>query len=596
MLIALAGLVGLLCYGRLYFGVDPGDESFYAAMPYEYVLGNRPYVDELNVHPGQSFALLTYPLVRAYYAAASQDGLVLALRHAYFAFAGGVTLLSVLLLRRVIAWPWLLAAGLGYLSLVPFSIPSLSYNTLAAGFLTYGFIFGLGYLVASRARRLLCLAGLCHALAAVAYPPLLLVIPVYALVLGVLRRGTRVPDIFAYCLGALVVLGVWGAAILMIGPSNVLHAFSFGREMAGSAEGSAGLWRSLLVNPVPWAATVAPALLLAIAAIVAGRKRTAMRRWCIALIPVSGLSLVATGASPIYWSVTYIILLALYSCLMAWYQLEQSDVRRSLILWGLVPALFAGYVSGNSSLNDFIAAWVGLAPSVVIAFVATGLAVRSAAAPPERTHAAWLRLTPVVAVLVAGLLFQWMAVYGDSPVPQLTARVDSGPYRGLFTTPDRRALVQGLAADIDAMATPTGTILFLHQNAGGYLLSALRPAGPSVWLGGAETNPTVHSWYDETGRAPTVVVSFRASSSATVQRELHLWGSPYEAVFVRGAYVVYRRATEVRSALRVLSITRMSSRRVTWRVPPSRAAESETVGCPAISHVQPHLVCPIPES
>jgi len=569
--IALAALVVVLCYGRLYVGVDLTDESLFAAMPYEYVYGNRPYIEELNVHPGQSFALVTYPLVRAYTAVASQDGLVLALRHAYFAFVGGIAILAVLLLRRVVAWPWLLAGGLGYMSLVPFSVPTLSYNTLAAGFLAYGFILGLNYLVVSHARPLLCLTGVCHAMAAVVYPPLLLVLPVYALVVGLLRPGARPRNIVWYGAGAVLVLCVAGALILMIGPGNVVHAFSFNREMAANAasaaSGSAKLKEVLLVGPVHWAARVAPAALLALVAIVAGRKRSGLRRWCIALIPVAGLCLLATGdesmfrAVPVvqsvllywsgpfcYWSVLYVILLTLYSWLVAFYEIEPSDVRRCLVLWGLVPAVCAGVITASASANGFVSSWVGLAPSVLIACIATGLALQPSPAPTGRTLGTWLRLAAVTAVLVAGLLFQWAAAYAEAPVPQLTARVQTGPYRGLFTTPQRRALVQELAADIGAWATREDKILFLQLSPGGYLLSAAQPAGPSVWLADAQTNPAVRAWYEKTGRTPTVVVDIRALQGAPVPvpRQLDLWGSAYKAVCARDAYIIFRRTSEPR--------------------------------------------------
>ncbi len=567
ILIVLAGLVGLLCYARLYIGVDLLDESFYAALPYEYVLGNRPYVDELNVHPGQSFALVTYPLVRAYHAVASQDGLILALRHTYFAFVCGVAALSVLLLRRVVSWPWLLAGGLGYMSLVPFSLPTLSYNTLAAGFLAYGFIVGLNYLIVSHAKPLLCVTGFCHGMAAVAYPPLLLVLPVYAIVLGILRPGTRIRCAVYYALGALFVLSVWGAVMLIIGIDNVSHAFAFNREMAAGAAGAASaaskLKEVLLIGPANWAGRVAPAALLAIVAIVAGRKRSRLRRWCLGLIPVAGLCLLATGdQSPLlsvpfyrsvvlywtgpfcFWSVLYIILLALYAWLVALYELEPSDSRRCLFLWGLVPALCAGVVTAYSSANGFVSAWVGLAPSVLIACVATGLAARSSPAPPPRPRAAaLLRLTPVVAVLVAGLLFQWTAAYVEGPMLQLTARVQTGPYRGLFTTPQRRASVQTLAADLGAFTTPTDRILFLQPSPGDYLLSAARPAGPSVWLQDADTNPAILAWYQKTGRTPSVVVDQRAETGAPLQQRLSLWGCVYVPVCARDAYVIFRRAT-----------------------------------------------------
>lgn len=72
----LAGLtvaVLALCYARLFFGVDFLDEAFYAAIPYRFVLGARPFVDELNI--SQTFAFLTYPLVRLYVSLYSTNGL-----------------------------------------------------------------------------------------------------------------------------------------------------------------------------------------------------------------------------------------------------------------------------------------------------------------------------------------------------------------------------------------------------------------------------------------------------------------------------------------------------------------------------------------
>ena len=169
-------------------------------------------------------------------------------------------------------------------------------------------------------------------------------------------------------------------------------------------------------------------------------------------------------------------------------------------------------------------------------------------APTGRTLGTWLRLAAVTAVLVAGLLFQWAAAYAEAPVPQLTARVQTGPYRGLFTTPQRRALVQELAADIGAWATREDKILFLQLSPGGYLLSAAQPAGPSVWLADAQTNPAVRAWYEKTGRTPTVVVDIRALQGAPVPvpRQLDLWGSAYKAVCARDAYIIFRRTSEPR--------------------------------------------------
>src|SRR5271154_313747 len=81
-------------YWRLYYGVDFTDEAWYVAVPYRFVLGGRPYVDELSV-PQTSAAVVLYP------ALAGRTGLVLFVRQLHFLVAlaaGGAVALS---LKRV---------------------------------------------------------------------------------------------------------------------------------------------------------------------------------------------------------------------------------------------------------------------------------------------------------------------------------------------------------------------------------------------------------------------------------------------------------------------------------------------------------------
>ena len=151
-------------------------------------------------------------------------------------------------------------------------------------------------------------------------------------------------------------------------------------------------------------------------------------------------------------------------------------------MWGLVPAMCAGVVTAYASANGFVSAWVGVAPTVMIACIATGLSARSPVARSVGRKGVWLGAASVVVVITAGLVFQWVAAYSEAPMRQLTARVQSGPYRGLLTTPERRAFVQGLSADIGAVARPSDRIQVLGLSPAGYLLSPVPPAGASVWL------------------------------------------------------------------------------------------------------------------
>jgi hypothetical protein len=62
LLLMFAGVMA--AYIRLYYGVDIEDEAFYAVLPYRFVLGDLPFVDELNVQ--QFSAGLTILPVKAW--------------------------------------------------------------------------------------------------------------------------------------------------------------------------------------------------------------------------------------------------------------------------------------------------------------------------------------------------------------------------------------------------------------------------------------------------------------------------------------------------------------------------------------------------
>ncbi len=56
--------LGTLRY-RIPYGVSHRDEAFYSAMPYSFLIGNRPYLDERAIH--QNAGILLLPFYRLYF-------------------------------------------------------------------------------------------------------------------------------------------------------------------------------------------------------------------------------------------------------------------------------------------------------------------------------------------------------------------------------------------------------------------------------------------------------------------------------------------------------------------------------------------------
>ncbi len=99
--IAAVVVVAGLTYGRLYYGVDFTDEAFYVAVPYRFVLGAQPLVDETNIVQ-QTPALLLYPFVALWNWLVGLEGIVLYARHLHFLFTAGVAATVFVSLRRLL--------------------------------------------------------------------------------------------------------------------------------------------------------------------------------------------------------------------------------------------------------------------------------------------------------------------------------------------------------------------------------------------------------------------------------------------------------------------------------------------------------------
>lgn len=87
MLFAFLAVITTLAftYRRLFYGVDFTDEAFYSGIPYEFVLGIRPFIDELNFLTFPS--LILYPFIKVFYMLNNgTEGLILYNRFLFLLF------------------------------------------------------------------------------------------------------------------------------------------------------------------------------------------------------------------------------------------------------------------------------------------------------------------------------------------------------------------------------------------------------------------------------------------------------------------------------------------------------------------------------
>jgi hypothetical protein len=522
VLCAVALLIVLISL-RLRYGVDLRDEAYYSVLPYRFALGDRPFVDEMNLL--QLPALLVYPFVKTYVAlTGGSAGIVLFLRVMWVFFATALAATAFAFLRTLMRWqPALLASLLAFVT-VPYNIPSLSYNTMGMGFLAIGMLLGAWATVNGRGRRWLIGAGLAHGLAVVAYPTLVVALPAYAAVLIVLYRRRAAGALAAYLGGAAPVGALLAALMLRSGLGNVNAAWRYTSSLSGYGGGG---------HKYAWILTQAagffpqqPLLLAAVAvsilALVAVRRRGAVALLlpAIVLFPVHGFWPYARGLCAI--TLVGVVGVFIGLCLV------REEKARRLWLWGILPALVAGAVTAYTSTNGFINGGIGFFPAVFATAGLLGLAAahfvpaddagsvneQLALARGRGGAAATWALSAVLALLVFGFCSnQYYSVYRAPNTTQLTAMVPGGPFAGLYTLESTQRYEEQLRSDIQTYVPRDAFVLFFNDYPAPYLMTSARPAAQALWLSRSDdrlrpqANP-ITRWWRTTGRYPDVAFRF----------------------------------------------------------------------------------------
>jgi hypothetical protein len=574
--IALAAVALLLTWRRLFQGCDLGDESFAVLVPWRWSLGDRPFVDEMDL--AQVAGFLTFPFIKAFALASGEHagGLVLFSRHLYLVFVTAVAAVAAASLRRFVSWPLALAVSLVVVTFVFRATPDLTYNTLAMGLLTLGFAIGAMHLGQRAGRRTAALAGLCHGLAVVAFPTLLFVTPFVAIFLVLAHgrqaqalvtdltwhvppdprpeQGDTAPGAFralvAYAAAGAAPVAVVGVIALLAGPRNVHRCWQFTLQAARNLGQLAGAAKAvdITVGLGGFVASQWP-LLAALAAItVVFLLRPRLGRALLALLPL-GLYVAGRhgGAEGAGFVIAYGLLTPyLYALLPRW----RREQGAALFIWVWPATVVAAAMTAYTSTEGYARGAVGVFPAVLLSglFLAWNLlaaltpdegagvtesaATRRRAVGADRSGAGgvragaadWLAFAALAAVVAVTLVLQLQYQQGGATRAQLTARLSSGPWAGISVTPAQRTLIEQAQTDLATYGKPGDALLVYFRSPGLYLSWPYRLATDSVSLQSrplgddfAVLPKSTIARYRRTRRVPDIVLHICPPASAAKQ-------------------------------------------------------------------------------
>ena len=456
-----------LTYGRLFYGVDFTDEAFYVAVPYRFVLGAQPLVDETNIAQ-QTPALLLVPFVALWHWVVGVDGIVLYARHLHFLFTLGVAAAVFVSLRRILRDPASSAVyAAAAITFVPFGIHGLSYNTFGSGFFTAGCFLGAAWSLRG-SRRLLVAAGCAQGLAIFTYPTLVLGVACWFALLYAVTRP-RSPRALIPALAPAAGLTI--ATLAFFAHRGVGRIQALVDQTTEFGDQGGGLSEVADIASFAWSSfahkEIAAALLLLAA--VAARRRPSAAVIPLALLPLAALPTDLRTSASANTYITCFALLAPFVFLLA----RDSQPGRRLLLLVWVPAAVAGVGTALSSANGPINVAIGFFPGLVATAVLIGLALRRASA---------VDFAPAAVLLFVGVALQYLSVYRDGGITSLTTAVGDGPYAGIFTTAVKRDFLTALDQDVARASGDACRIVFYDGFPAGYLLGHGRPATNATWL------------------------------------------------------------------------------------------------------------------
>lgn len=474
---------------RMLHGLDFYDESYYVALPLRFALGDRPFIDELNI--SQTAAIVLYPFIKLYQAALGTDGIFLYVRFLYLAFFSCVGWSAYAFARPHLPRAAALLVGAAALCFIPYGAPGLSYNTISMGLFALGLFASARWLlappdVAPRRfwRQPLYRAGLAHAAACLAYPSMLLTVVACAACFIALARGRRLQVLALYAAGGVTFALLVSPLFLAAGLHRLrtVAAYAGGSSLA-TTFGPAGLAERLATFRQSH-----PELLLAAATTVVGlvaarwipRLAAAALAVALPLICRDTAMLGYLGSLGLISSFALLgPLLCLGLCLHRGMGLPERRLAAVLGLGVIAPSLLHGVVMAASSSNGATAAGIGMFPAALAAAIALAALVDHA----FRLTPRWRPALALAPALLIGALLQHTATsyYSDGPTQALTERIDRGPYWGLHTTPAKRQQLEKMTAELLAHRGGRDARLYYNVPAA-YIIAERRPMVASPWI------------------------------------------------------------------------------------------------------------------
>lgn len=501
---------------RQFYGFNKNDEIFYISTVYRFFQGDAMLVDEWN--NVQLFAFITYPLywlVRLFHD--SNEGIVLIFRIAYLVFQAAAAGYCYWRMKRF-GWVRILPA-LFYFVTTPYNINSLSYNTLAFGFVLLVLVT-LACMEEWKLRdSILC--GIFTAGAVLANPYVVLLFIVYGILCAVftlyhkhIGQQTEVVLSFRHFfwmgVGAFFVCVLFFVFVFSRGSlEEILESFAY---IVMDSERQKSFWEKfakyfIRIHRYYKVLVYTTGILLLLK--MADRKNKIPSAVYVAVdILVAIPYIIYYG---FFWEmvgINYMLIPLAFPGLTAYVVAEKKD--RKLFYGWYVPGLFYTVLAHFATNTGILT----VSASYMIVSAASMLLIWQAVKEVDKKPL-YLCFGAILAVQFLACVWQRVIyVWGDEHLEYLTCELTEGPMKGIHTSAENEHLYVDVLQDMEDLQLTKEDKLFVVGIAPWMYLNTEAECGAYSTWETLETDPLIPIYYEiRPEKLPTVIYCYEYEDS-----------------------------------------------------------------------------------
>ncbi|WP_027396863.1 hypothetical protein [Anaerovibrio lipolyticus] len=469
-----------LFVNRLFYGIETSDEAFYNVTGYRLLQGNVPYGDMWELNAPDAYVMLPFLLLHKMIYG-SMDGVFLFLRLSYI-FLQIIGLCCVYLYaKKEINGKYAFLLGIAFWLHAPFNLYNFSYNNMLELFFTASICMMLLRFDYEQ-KKYEYLTGVFMGLAVLVYPSFIFgCFAIAAIIPMVIRSKKSLKFLIMYVVGGLTVaIPVLCHIAVTYGLQNVIHNLSIimssgSTAYIGENHLIKNIYDGITYLGAPFIVGGKAFVLYFITILILGfiNKIRHIGKYFLALYPI--ICCYCCVLSGRYY------LFPLAVCVVAPLVIEYSDNRMEMlkkvaIEWGssmLIYFVIAFSSSGgasNACRSTMFAAIVTI--KLIIEVIQNDFLLKFKKLIPY---------IPLTLFLFGLLIIFYSGMYRDNPYKELTTKVESGVYKGIYTTPQRKQHITDLENIMSRIEKKGETVMILYHSCYAYLMVDMVPKTPSSW-------------------------------------------------------------------------------------------------------------------